>query len=307
VQDVRPLTVLRAIAAGAALALAVTACGSAGPASPGQSAPASPGQSGPADGRSPGARAGRIPAPAHTVVVVMENHSYGEIIASPAAPFINSLARQGALFTSSNAVTHPSQPNYLDLFAGSDFGITDDSCPHTLQAPNLGAGLIAAHLTFAGYSQDLPPAGSAVCQAGEYARKHVPWANFSNVPASASQPYTAFGAGGYQGLPTVSFVIPNLCNDMHDCSVATGDSWLRQHISGYAQWAMSHRSLLILTWDEGSGDNHIVTIFAGQQVKPGRYPQLLTHFGVLRTIEDAYRLPHDGAAATATPLIDIWK
>jgi hypothetical protein len=240
-------------------------------------------------------------------VVVMENHSYGEIIGSPAAPFINSLARQGALFTRSHAVTHPSQPNYLDLFAGSDFGITDDSCPHTLRAPNLGAGLIAAHLTFAGYSQDLPPAGPAVCQAGEYARKHVPWANFSNVPATASQPYTAFGAGGYARLPTVSFVIPDLCNDMHDCPVATGDTWLRQHISGYAQWAMTHGSLLILTWDEGSGDNHIVTIFAGQNVKPGRYPQLLTHFGVLRTIEDAYRLRHDGAAATATPVIDVWK
>ncbi len=237
----------------------------------------------------------------------MENHSYGDIIGSADAPYINSLARQGALFTNSSAITHPSQPNYLDLFSGSDQGITDDSCPHTLSAPNLGAGLIAAHRTFAGYSEDLPVTGSVVCNTAEYARRHVPWANFTNVPRAASKQYSAFAAGGYAQLPTVSFVIPNLCNDMHDCPVATGDTWLRQHISGYVQWAMSNDSLLILTWDEGSSDNHIVTIFAGQQVQPGRYPQPLTHFGVLRTIEDAYRLPHDGAAATATPVTYIWK
>ncbi|MBO0776750.1 MAG: acid phosphatase, partial [Actinobacteria bacterium] len=183
----------------------------------------------------------------------------------------------------------------------------NDSCPHSLSAPNLGANLIAAHLTFAGYSQDLPATGSPVCDAGQYARKHVPWTDFTNVPPADSQQFSEFGAGGYARLPTVSFVIPNLCADMHNCSVAAGDTWLREHISGYVAWAMSHRSLLILTWDEGSGNNHIVTIFAGQQVKPGRYPQPLTHFGVLRTIEDAYRLPHDGAAATATPVTGVWK
>lgn len=311
----RLLPLLRVWTAGAALAALATAC-SGGPAAHSAShisashiTPSSrASQAGHISRRTtPGGRPGRIPAPAHTVVVVMENHSYGDIIGSSQAPYINQLAREGALFTHSYAITHPSQPNYLDLFSGSDDGITDDSCPHTLAGPNLGADLLAAHRTFAGYSEDLPVTGSIQCTAGEYARKHVPWTDFPSVPRADNKKFSAFGAGGYARLPTVSFVIPNLCDDMHDCPVFTGDQWLRRHISGYVQWAMRHNSLLILTWDEGSDSNHIVTIFAGQQVKPGRYGRPLTHFGVLRTIEDAYRLRHDGAAATAAPVRDVWK
>ena len=98
-------------------------------------------------------------------------------------------------------------------------------------------------------------------------------------------------------------MIPNLCHDMHDCSVATGDAWLRAHIGGYAGWAMRHDSLLIVTWDEddGSQGNHIATIFAGQMVRPGRYAEPVTHYSVLATIEAAYALPRDGQAAAATP------
>src|SRR5436853_945222 len=83
-----------------------------------------------------------VPRPDHVVVVMEENHSYSEIIGSSAAPYINGLASQGALFTDSYGVEHPSQPNYLDLFSGSNQGITDDSCPHTFSAPNLGSELI---------------------------------------------------------------------------------------------------------------------------------------------------------------------
>ena len=74
-----------------------------------------------------------LPRPSHVVVVVEENHSYSEIINSPQAPFINTLASEGALFTSSYAVAHPSQPNYLALFSGSTQGITNDSCPTYIQ------------------------------------------------------------------------------------------------------------------------------------------------------------------------------
>ncbi len=238
----------------------------------------------------------------------MENHSYGQVVGNPAAPFINQLARSGALFTRSFAVTHPSQPNYLALFSGSTQGLTDDSCPHTFDAPNLAAGLAAAGMSFAGYAEDLPAVGSPVCSQGEYARKHVPWTNFSNVPGSVSQPFTSWPAGDFAALPAVSFVIPNLCNDMHDCSVALGDAWLRAHISAYADWAMSHDSLLILTWDENddSPGNQITTIMAGQLVKAGRYAQPITHYNVLATIETAYALPRSGQAATAQPITDIW-
>ena len=104
-------------------------------------------------------------------------------------------------------------------------------------------------------------------------------------------PATAFAR-----LPAVSFVIPNLCHDMHDCSVAVGDTWLRHKVGGYAGWAMTHDSLLILTWDEddSSQGNHITTISAGQAVRPGSCADPITHYTVLATIEAAHRLPRDG-------------
>ncbi len=257
---------------------------------------------------SPGSQAGRVPRPAHIVVVVLENHSYAEIIGNPQAPYLNALAGRGALFTHSYAITHPSEPNYLALFSGSTQGVTSDECPVSFSAPNLAAGLLGAGKSFAGYSENLPSVGSKACLAGEYARKHVPWTDFTNVPGSVSKPFSSFPAADYASLPTVSFVIPNLCDDMHDCSVATGDRWLRAHLSGYANWAMTHDSLLVVTWDEddGSQNNQIPTIFAGQRVKPGRYGQTINHYSVLATIEDAYGLPRDGHAADIAPISNIW-
>ena len=138
----------------------------------------------------------------------MENHSYADIIGNRAAPFINELARRGALFTHSSAIAHPSEPNYLALFSGSTQGVTDDGCPNRFTAPNLAASLIRAGKTFAGYAEDLPDPGSLVCSAGDYARKHVPWADFGNVPGSVSLPFTSFPAPAFARLPSVSFVIP---------------------------------------------------------------------------------------------------
>ncbi|HUK72017.1 MAG TPA: alkaline phosphatase family protein [Streptosporangiaceae bacterium] len=257
----------------------------------------------------PSTALGIVPAPAHIVLVVLENHSYGDIIGNPAAPFISGLARQGALFTRSFAVTHPSEPNYLALFSGATDGITDDSCPHTFRSPNLAADLAAAHRSFTGYAESLPARGSAVCVSGEYARKHVPWADFANVPAASSQPLANFPGADLAALPTVAWVIPNLCHDMHDCSVSTGDSWLRQHLGGYARWTLTHDSLLIVTWDEddGSAANHIPTIFVGQPVRAGRYGQRITHYNVLATIEAAYHLRRDGLATAAAPITGVWS
>jgi phosphatidylinositol-3-phosphatase len=249
-----------------------------------------------------------VPRPGHIVIVMMENHSYQEVIGSSQASYLRSLARHGALFTRSFAVSHPSEPNYLALFSGSTHGVTDDACPLSLRGPNLGADLIAAGRSFAGYSENLPATGSLTCSSGEYARKHVPWTNFSNVPRSDSRPLGRFPKN-LARLPTVSFVIPNLCHDMHDCSVGTGDAWLRAHLHRYASWALKHDSLLIVTWDEddGSATNHIPTIFYGQMVRPGRYASRITHYRVLRTIEAAYGLRRDGRAAAARPITGVWK
>lgn len=286
---------LRAVLAAVGAGLAAVSCGSPAPVSPVPS-------------RSPVTGPTAIPAPAHTLVVMLENRSYGQVIGDAAAPFINSVARRGALFTSAHAVTHPSQPNYLDLFSGSTQGVTDDSCPHEFSAPNLASELLAAHDTFAGYSEGLPVTGSRVCSAGAYARKHVPWSNFSNVPASASEPFTAFPAGDFARLPTVSFVIPDLCDDMHDCSVAVGDDWLKKHLGPYLNWAMTHHSLLIVAWDEndGSPGNQIPLIFAGEMVRAGHYGQFVTHDNVLATIEAAYGLPRTGRSVAAAPITGVW-
>jgi acid phosphatase len=243
--------------------------------------------------------------PDHVVVVMEENHGYQDVIT---APYIASLAAQGASFTQSFAVTHPSQPNYLALFSGDTQAVGDDSCPHTFSADNLGHQLSAAGLTFAGYSEDLPRVGFTGCSAGDYARKHAPWVNFSDVPASANKPLSAFPSD-FSNLPTLSFVVPNLVDDMHSGSIAAGDSWLRQHIDPYARWATTHNSLLIVTWDEDdySGDNQIATIVVGAEVKPGQYAQRITHYAVLRTLEVIFGLAPLGSAASAQPISGIWR
>ena len=127
-----------------------------------------------------------LPRPDHVLVVVMENKDPGEIIGNAAAPYLTALARAGASFTDAHAETHPSQPNYLALFSGSTQGVTDNGCDHRFAAPNLGSALLAAGRTFVGYSEGLPQAGSTVCTAGRYARKHSPWVNFTDLPGATT-------------------------------------------------------------------------------------------------------------------------
>jgi hypothetical protein len=251
--------------------------------------------------------AGGLPRPDHVVVVVMENHSYSSIIGSSSAPYINGLAGQGALFSQSFAVTHPSQPNYLELFSGSTQGITDDSCPHTFSTANLGSELIGAGLTFTGYSETMPSDGYTGCTSGQYARKHSPWINFSNVPVADNRTYAAFPTN-FTTLPTVSFVIPNLTDDMHSGTIQQGDTWLRNNIDAYAQWAKTHNSQLIVTWDEddSSGTNQVPTIEVGAGVTTGTYSEHITHDNVLRTLEDFYNLPYAGKSANVSPISDIF-
>lgn len=249
-----------------------------------------------------------LPLPAHVIVVFEENEPYSQIIGSSQAPYLNSLAAEGASFTNSHGVTHPSQPNYLALFSGSTQGVTNDSCPHTVSAANLGSELIAAGKTFTGFSEGLPSAGSEVCTAGKYARKHVPWTNFSNVAASDNQPFTSFPAN-LANLPTIAWVIPNLMGDMHDGTIQQADNWLKTNLANYLAWVRSNNSLLIITWDEDNGTavNQISTIFVGPMVKPGQYSEKIDHYSVLRTLEAMYGLPYAGKSASVTTITDVWR
>jgi phospholipase C len=247
-------------------------------------------------------------APSHVVIVMEENHSYSEIIGSSQAPYINTLVTEGALFTQSYAVAHPSEPNYLAIFSGSTQGITDDSCPHTFSVSSLESELLAAGKTFVGYSEGLPQAGSTTCSSGLYARKHAPWTDFSKDKAGDNQPFSAFPSD-YSKLPTVAFVIPNLNDDMHNGTIQQGDAWLQAHLLPYVTWAKTNNSLLIVQFDEddGSSNNHVATIFVGPMVKPGSYSEKINHYNILRTIEDKYGLPRLGNAANAKPITDVWK
>jgi phosphatidylinositol-3-phosphatase len=258
---------------------------------------------------SPAARqTSTVPTPAHVVIVVEENHAYGDILGSSSAPYFRSLAAGGASFTQFYAITHPSEPNYVALFSGSTQGLTDDSCPHSYRANNLGNELRAAHHSFAGYSEGLPSTGYRGCTTGHYARRHVPWTNFTDLPASVNQPYTAFPSD-YSRLPTVSFVIPNLDHDMHDGTVAQADSWLKSHLGSYATWAKAHNSLLVVTWDEDdhSEGNRIPTIVTGAHVRTGHYAEHADLYRLLRTVEAMYHLPALGAAAQRSTITDMWN
>ncbi|MFI6602440.1 alkaline phosphatase family protein [Nonomuraea sp. NPDC050536] len=255
------------------------------------------------------AAAPAIPRYDHVVVVIFENTNYSTVKGSSNAPYLNQLASQGALFTNSFGVTHPSQPNYLALFSGSQQGVTNDSCPKDFTVANLGQQLLEAGLTFKAYSEGLPSAGYTGCSSGRYVRKHAPWVDFPTVKGSGYHvPYSQFPTD-FSKLPTVSFVIPDMCDDMHDCSTKTGDTWLKNHLDAYAQWAKTHNSLLVQTFDEDNftSVNKIFTTFVGEHVKPGyESGTQINHYTVLRTIEEMYGLSALGNAKDKSPITDVW-
>ena len=263
----------------------------------------------------------RLPKPDHIIVIIEENKSYAQIIGSAAAPYLNGLANQGASFSNFLSFHHPSQPNYIEIFSGSNQEIWNDTVPSApLTVTSLGGALIKAGLSFIGYAEDLPRVGAMDIfypkDKPSYARKHCPWVDFADVDPKFSQPLTAFPAR-YEELPTVSFVIPNLWDDMHNGRdpqrITQADSWVQKHLSGYVEWAKTHNSLLIVTWDEDNhlrysfARNHIPTIMVGPMVQPGVYPRAYNHHDLLRTIEDMYGVPALGKSKTAQAITDIWK
>lgn len=245
----------------------------------------------------------------------MENYDYEQIIGSSAAPYTNALARANASFTNSHAVAHPSQPNYLALFSGSTHGVTSDYCPENFNASNLATVLMSHGFTFQGYAENWPASGNpcygtystSVGSRYMYWRKHIPWADFTNL---AYRTYGhSYSGSGTVLTGTVNFVVPNICDDMHDCSIAAGDAWLSRNIPAIQNYDVTHNGLLIVTFDEGeySSTNHIVTIMSGPMVVPGSYAQYITHYNVLRLIESSLGLPLLGSSASATPISGVIK
>jgi phosphatidylinositol-3-phosphatase len=262
-----------------------------------------------ASGHGAAAQAGkRAPHASYVVVVIMENRDYDLIVGSPDAPYINgTLVPQAALMTNSHAIGHPSQPNYVAFFSGSTQGLTDDSCPHSFGAYNAGEELLEAGKTFDGYSESMPYDGYTGCSSGEYARKHNPWVDFTNVPAASNLVYNGF----VTPPSTLTVVVPNLCDDMHDCSTKTGDTWLSKNVPPILKYDEAHNGLFILTWDEAApdanGKNQIATLLIGPMIKPGKYGQNIDHYSVLRTIETITGVPCTANACQAADLKKIWR
>ncbi|MGA2065182.1 MAG: alkaline phosphatase family protein [Thermoguttaceae bacterium] len=240
------------------------------------------------------ARAQTIPKYDHIIVIWEENKDYSTIIGSSSMPYLNNTllgTYGGVLFTGMYAEQHPSQPNYLDFFSGSNQGVNDDgqydlpgsSPPGPFTTPNLGASLLAHGYTFKGYAESMPSTGftgatyTYKSSQNQYALKHCPWVDWqqypagnasqaNSIPASLSVPYVTAGDNpgklaasyyfptNYSQLPTFSMVIPNEQNEMHDGTLAQADAWLKTNMDGYIRWAKTHNSLLIITWDEDGDD-----------------------------------------------------
>ena len=259
----------------------------------------------------------RVPAFRHVVLAVFENHEATEIAGSPNAPTFNALARRYATLTSYDAVAHPSLPNYLALVSGSTQGITSDCTECIVRGRSLADTLAAAGKTWKTYAEDLPYPGFTGGSAGRYAKKHDPFLYFRDVVDSRARrnrvvPFTQLGRDlARHRLPDFSLVIPNLCNDMHDCSVATGDAWLKAHIVPLLRSPELRGGVVFVVFDEGASDTggggRIEALALGPTVRRGsRFTKPTNHYGLLRTIEDAWKLPRLGHSRTGTPIGGIW-
>ncbi|RAN69509.1 hypothetical protein B5P43_35975 [Bacillus sp. SRB_336] len=266
------------------------------------SAPPSSYSSGPAG--SPAATGGTPPGIDHVVIIVEENKPASTILGNASAPYINKLATENALATNYQAISHPSLPNHLALTGGTTAGITDDCSPGgpcTARVPSISDEIAKSGRTWKMYAESMPAPCTAE-NSGDYAVKHNPFMYYPSVTdnhascAAHDVPLTQL-AGDLKDarkLPNYVFISPNLCNDMHNCPVATGDAWLSHVVPGIlaSPAFTTQNSLLVVTWDEGEGDNNTVsTIFAGPAARRGHKSSLAyTHYSLLHTIESVWGL-----------------
>jgi phosphatidylinositol-3-phosphatase len=251
----------------------------------------------------PGGSLRPVRAFSHAYVIVLENKAYESIVGSADAPYLNELIARYGLADSYQAVAHPSQPNYLALVSGSTNGITDDK-PHDLTAPTLFDQLEQAGKSWRVFAENVPAGcylGATATDgrdgSGTYARKHDPAISFTAISGAPSrcasiQDLTAFDPGAAD----LELIIPNQCHDMHDCSTAEGDAWLRRFVPKILD-SPSYKTggALFITFDEGSDadkeSNHVATIIASPLVPPGTRSAIAhTHYSLLRTIEEAWHL-----------------
>ena len=234
-----------------------------------------------------------VPSPAHVVVIVFENKDAAQINAR-SAPAMTDLGLRYARLTNYFAVTHPSLPNYLALVSGSNQGITHNCTTCSAAGESIGDQLTRAGRSWAAYAEGLR-------SGARFAKKHVPFLYFEHT-AGHVRPLSRFDP---QHLPEFAFVVPDLCHDMHGCSVATGDAWFEQFVGPLLDVP---DTVVFVVFDEGSRANHVPAFALGTAVRPHSvFARRVTHYGLLATIEDMFELPRLGAAGTARPISGIWR
>ena len=249
----------------------------------------------------------------HVVWIWMENHPWGAVVGNPAAPFINTLARACGTDSDYASVGSPSLPNYIGATSGSTQGIADDGDPaaHSLAVDNVFRQVRAAGGIERSFAESMPTSCGLV-SAGSYAAKHNPAVYYSSpVDRAACQaddvPFSAFAsvlAGGT--LPTFTSITPNICDDMHDCSVGTGDQWLATwvpQILGSPTYRAGTTALFVI-WDEPTP---VADVVVAPAVRPGTVsPVPVDHYSLLRATEEMLGLPLLGSAGTAPSLRTVF-
>jgi acid phosphatase len=267
-----------------------------------------------------------VPAFDHIFVVVEENKRFDQIIGSSSAPYLNSLAAQYGLAANYKPITHPSLPNYLALIGGSTFGITTDcnptgtgACP--VNATNLADRIEASGRTWKGYfdGMSLPCETASV---GTYVPRHNPFVYFDDIRTNTQRcvdnvvPFSRLATDLHSTAttPSLGFIVPDKCNDMHDCPISTGDDWLQANLATIFDspaWR-TQNSLVIITFDEddeiGGGTGNVVTILIGPSVRRGLTSYASRdHYSLVRTIEDAWSLaPLTANDTAASPMTEFF-
>lgn len=244
------------------------------------------------------------------LVFVVENHSLQQM--REGMPYTSRLARRYGYATRYHGVTHPSLPNYLAIAGGSTFGVTDDAAPaaHPLSGPSVFGRAVRAGSTATLYAEAM----SSRCQlesSGTYAVKHNPWAYFADERRLCRQHDVSlrrFAADVDAGtLPAVGMVVPDLCNDAHDCSLSQADSWLRKRIRrvlGGPDWAAGRLAVVITAdEDDGAHGNRVLTVVAHPSLSHEVVRARLTHYSLSRSYAEVAGVRPLRQAADARSLL----
>lgn len=265
--------------------------------------------------------ADKVPAFAHEVVILLENHSYNQVVDSPNMPYLNTLIKQYGLGADYFANTHPSIGNYFMLTTGR-IPTRDDNFTGVVKGETIVNDLAASGRSWKAYAEGLPKAGYIGGNVGRYLKRHNPFAYFDSVRkdpklAVSVVPFSTFSKDVRSGrLPNFSFIIPDACDDAHDCSLLTADKWLKQNIAPLvSDKSFMKDGLIAVVFDEGKatdkthGGGQDPVVLVGNFVKAGyRSTVFYQHQNLLRTLLDGLavaRLP--GAAAKAAPMTDFFK